>query len=331
MLARCRPYFTLQTGVLTRGLTLREIQRAGAKSTEGAAWAKDFREALSSEDLALTTVRAYCGDLESFLRWYAPHAVGALTTVDLISYRQHLSEERSMRPASINRKLEALRRFCRWAHQHGKLPSNVAAEVKLARPVRGVCPARLTEAETQSLLRAAGQSPHGLGKRNYALLQVMLQAGLRVGEMAALRVSDVVLRERAGTVQVRHGKGRKEREVPLNASARRGLSAYLKSRAAYRPHDPLFCSDTGAAISVRSIQTMVSNLARRAKITRIPVSAHTTRHTFASAFLKQNPGKLVELAALLGHESLDTTAIYTQPTAEEMAEDVEKSRLNVDR
>ena len=185
--------------------------------------------------------------------------------------------------------------------------------------------------EVHSLLRAAGQSPHGLGKRNYALLQVMLQAGLRVGEMAALRISDVLLRERAGKVRVRHGKGSKERELPLNASARRGLSAYLKSREGYRPHDPLFCSETGAAISVRSIQAMVSNLARRAKITRIPVSAHTARHTFALGFLQQNPGKLVELAALLGHESLDTTAIYTQPSAEEMAADLERSRLNIDR
>jgi integrase len=72
----------------------------------------------------------------------------------------------------------------------------VAAEVKLARRVRGERPAGLTEVEAHSLLRAAGQSPHGLGKRNYALLQVMLQAGLRVGEMAALRISDVLLRER---------------------------------------------------------------------------------------------------------------------------------------
>jgi integrase/recombinase XerC len=145
-------------------------------------WAKDFREPLSAEDLAPTTVRTHCGDLESFLRWYGPHPVEALTTVDFISYRHHLSEERSMRPASVNRKLEALRRFCRWAHQRGRLPSNGAAEVKLARPVRRVCPAGLTEAETQGLLRAAGQSPHGLGKRNYALLQVMLQAGLPVSE-----------------------------------------------------------------------------------------------------------------------------------------------------
>lgn len=64
--------------------------------------------------------------------------------MDLISYRQYLSEERSLKPASVNRKLEALRRFCRWPHQHGKLRSNVAAEVKLARPVRGVPPAGLT-------------------------------------------------------------------------------------------------------------------------------------------------------------------------------------------
>jgi integrase/recombinase XerC len=312
-------------------MTLREIQKAGGSSTESPAWVREFRRALSTEDLALTTVRAYWGDLNSFSRWYAPNALEALTAVDLISYRQHLSEERSLRPASVNRKLEALRRFCRWACQQGRLPSNVAAEVRLARPQRGVRPAGLTEAEAQGLLRAAGQSPHGLGTRNYALLQVMLQAGLRVGEVAGLHISDVELRARAGTVRVRHGKGRKEREVPLNASARRGLSAYLKARSEYRPDDPLFCSETGTAISLRSIQAMVSNLARRAKITRIPVSAHTARHTFALAFLRQNPGKLVELAALLGHESLDTTAIYTQPSTEEMAEDVERSRLNIDR
>jgi integrase/recombinase XerC len=312
-------------------MTLREIHRSADNPGEGPCWTEEFHRALAGEDLALTTVRAYRSDLTAFFRWYAPHRVETLTSLDLIGYRQYLSEERRLKPASINRKLEALRRFCRWAHQHGKLPSNVAAEVKLTRPVRGVRPAGLAAAEAHGLLRAAGQSPHGLGKRNYALLQVMLQAGLRVGEMAGLRVSDVLLRERAGTVRVRHGKGRKEREVPLNASTRRGLSAYLKSREGYRPHDPLFCSETGAALSVRSIQAMVSNLARRAKITRIPVSAHTLRHTFALAFLQQNPGKLVELAALLGHESLDTTAIYTQPSAEEMAEDPERSRLNVDR
>ncbi len=62
-----------------------------------------------------------------------------------------------------------------------------------------------------------------------------------------------------------------------------------------------------------------------------PVSAHTTRHTFALAFLKRHPGKLVELAALLGRESLDTTAIYTLPSQEKMAGRMQTSSLNADR
>jgi site-specific recombinase XerD len=74
---------------------------------------------------------------------------------------------------------------------------------------------------------------------------------------------------------------------------------------------------------------VVSELARRAKIDRVRVSAHTLRHTFAIGYLRHNPGKLVELASLLGHESLDTTAIYTQPSLEDLAEDLERSPLNV--
>lgn len=305
---------------------MREIQGCADDSGVEYPCIEEFCQTLAIDDLALTTIRAYRSDIRAFFHWFAPRRIESLTSADLIDFRQYLSEGRRLKPASVNRKLEALRRFCRWAHQHGKLLSNVAAELKLAHVAREVRPAGLTEAEVHGLLRAAGQSPHGLGKRNYALLQVMLQAGLRVGEVAGLRVSDVLLRERAGTVRVRQGRGRKEREVPLNSSARRGLGSYLKSRGVCRPHEPLFCSETGAAISVRSIQTMVSNLVRRSRITRIPISTHTTRHTFALGFLKQNPGKLVELAALLGCESLDTTAIYLQPSAEEMGGDLKKVR-----
>ena len=80
----------------------------------------------------------------------------------------------------------------------------------------------------------------------------------------------------------------------------------------------------------RTIQAVIFHLAQRAKIERVRVSAHTLRHTFALNYLRQSPGKLVELASLLGHESLDTTAIYTRPSREELAQDLERSRLNVD-
>ena len=82
-------------------------------------------------------------------------------------------------------------------------------------------------------------------------------------------------------------------------------------------------------MAVRSTQNLIAQLARRAKITRVRVSPHTFRHTFALHYLRQNPGKLVELASLLGHESLDTTALYTRPSIDDLAEDLERSRLNV--
>src|SRR5580658_10992571 len=214
-----------------------------------------------------------------------------------------------MKPASVNRKLEALRRFCRWPHTTGKLRTNVAAELKLARAPRGMRPKGLLPAEVQGLLRAAGQSRRALARRNYAVVQLLLQAGLRVSEAAALRIEDLEIRERQGKVRI-CGKGNKERYVPLNTPARRALQTYLDKREETSTQDPVFLSDTGAALSVRSIQSLISELARRAGITRIAVSAHTLRHTFALGYLKQNPGILVELATLLGHESLDTTAIY---------------------
>jgi integrase len=78
----------------------------------------------------------------------------------------------------------------------------------------------MTEPEVHGLLRVAGESKRGHGKRNYGLLQLLLQTGLRVGELTSLRVGDVQIRDRSGEVQVREGKN-KGREVPLNASARR--------------------------------------------------------------------------------------------------------------
>ena len=114
-----------------------------------------------------------------------------------------------------------------------------------------------------------------------------------------------------------------------NASARRALRAYLQLCPEAQLGDPLFLSDRNRALSPRAAQTLLQRLARRAKIARLRVTPHLLRHTFALNYLRQNPGKLVQLANLLGHESLDTTAIYTQPSGEELAEDLERSRLNV--
>jgi site-specific recombinase XerD len=118
--------------------------------------------------------------------------------------------------------------------------------------------------------------------------------------------------------------------VPLNATARRAVRGYLDSRSSAAKAEPLFLSNRDGAMPVRSIQAVIAGVVRRARVQRVPVSAHTLRHTFALGSLRDNPGKLVELASLLGHESLDTTAVYTRPSNEDLAADLERSHLNVD-
>lgn len=158
-----------------------------------------------------------------------------------------------------------------------------------------------------------------------------MQTGLRVGEVSALRLADLDLHERTGTVRVHDGKGRKERHVPLNATVRRALRQYLAQRPEAGADAALFLSGRQAPLPIRSIQAIIARLTQRAHLERVPVSAHTLRHTFALNFLRGNPGKLVELASLLGHDSLDTTAVYTRPSQEDLAADLERSPLNVDR
>ena len=329
------PYCTQQTGVLTRGVTLRAIQTAEVIAAEPG-WMASFLASLARDDLAPATLRGYRYDLRHFLAWHQSvqddaFAIERLAEYELIAYRQHMVAA-GRRPATVNRRLEALRRLCRWARGTGALAADAVLGVRPMRTTRNQQPVGLTDGEVHALLRAAGASSHGLAARNYALVQLMLQAGLRVGEVAMLGMADITISDRSGSVRIRHGKGLKAREVPLNATARRALKPFLEGRPTppKKTDAPLFVSSRDTAMPVRTIQAVVANLARRARLKRVAVSAHTLRHTFALGYLRDNPGKLVELASLLGHDSLDTTAVYTRPSRDDLAADLERSHLNVD-
>jgi site-specific recombinase XerD len=326
------PYCTQQYRGLTRGLTLRAIHTIRL-SVDEPEWMTAFFASLARDDLAPATLRGYRYDLYRFLDWRRgvvedAFVISDLAEYDLVAWRRHMIAA-NHRPATINRRLDALRRLCKWARETGVMVADATQGVRPMRTERGRQPVGLTDMEVHALLRAAGASSHGLAARNYALVQIMLQAGLRVGEVAALRFSDVTINDRSGSVRIRCGKGLKAREVPLNASARRALKQHLEHRHATGGDAALFVSSRGAPMPVRSIQAVVTGLVRRARLTRIKASAHSLRHTFALGYVRDNPGKLVELASLLGHDSLDTTASYTRPSREDLATDLERVHLNV--
>ena len=118
---------------------------------------------------------------------------------------------------------------------------------------------------------------------------------------------------------VRSGKGRKYREVPLHKTARQTLTAYLEKCPAHPADDPVFQGQRGP-LGARGMQLRIAALAEAADVDA--VTPHVLRHTFATRLLREAKTDLVTVSALLGHASVATTEIYTQPNERELTEAV---------
>jgi integrase/recombinase XerC len=297
-------------------------------------WLEMFKQHLITRDLSPATVRGYLYDLNHFHTWLSEFSNSEtsfenVVAVDIAAYRQYMSEVKRMKAASVNRRIQAVKKMFSWAMELGMVKQNPATNIRFIKPAVRYRPKALRQKELYALLRTAGRSSHGMAARNYALIQLLVQTGLRIGEAAALKIADITLRERSGHVWVRDAKGRKERQVPLNAAARRALAGYLNAGNTRQADEFVFLSKRKQPASIRTLQSALTRLSRKANIKRIRVSAHCLRHTFAINYLKTHPGKLVELADLMGHESLDTVAIYTRPSQKTLEMDLEQSPINV--
>lgn len=305
---------------------------------------------LHAADRASGTIRRYKSAIESFLRWYheteqRPLQLAVLTPMTLMGYRIFLQQRRRLSPSTVNGHLSTLRAWCAWLTEERYLEANPAKRLKLVGREAASKREGLEEHEINALLRQAQSSRDGT--RNYAIVQLLFQTGLRLDECSHLMLSDIEFGERSGQVIVRSGKGNKARTVPLNASARLALAIYLaphfrcdptvKAVAVAWPKReaaatiPLWHSQKRGRLTSSAMRQMIDILVRDAS-TRglVPslTSAHTLRHTFAHNYLTQHPGDIVGLATVLGHTSLDTTRLYSQPTVAQLATRVEGLRQN---
>ncbi len=298
---------------------------------------KQFAVHLRAQDRSPHTIDAYCLDVSSFFDWLGQQ-VGRevppieVTPFDVQQYRDHLVSL-GRKPAGINRRLAALQSFFGWLVEKGEMASNPAALVQRVCQAAREAPKALSDQEVYRLRRQAAVNRQlaeakGNGRAtpsvtaarlDEALLMLMLYAGLRVSEVCALRVRDIVLGERSGKVIVRAGKGRRWREVPLHREVRRVLRDWLE----VRPDgwdDHLFIGQRGP-LTPRGVQLRLKALGREAGV---DVHPHALRHTFATRLLREARADLVTVAHLLGHQSVATTAIYTQPSEQEKAHAVER-------
>jgi len=265
--------------------------------------------ALARARSAPRTVDAYRRDLEQFAAWLKRPCASA-TTEELELYLAELRAS-GRSPATIARRLAALRGFFRHLVLLGARADNPAAEVAAPRRVRRL-PRTLSAGEAERLVEAAaGTEPRAL--RDSALVELLYGAGLRVGEAVALERSGVDLDERLVRCV---GKGGKERVVPIGRPAVEALRRYLARGRPYldRKHRPeLFLNARGGPLSRSGVFLILRRLAAKAGLEPERIHPHLLRHSFATHML-EGGADLRSLQEMLGHADLSTTELYTHVT-----------------
>src|SRR5258708_13134237 len=191
-----------------------------------------WQHQLQEHDRSAGTVKKYTQAVARFLAWYEQEEQASLqlltlTPIALIGYRNELQHEQHKSVSTINLQVSALRSWCGWLTEQGYLAADPAAHVKLVGGEASSSRKGLKSAQVNALLPHSRLSRHPA--RNYAIVQVLLQTGIRLRECAALTFEDITFGERSGLLLVRAGKGNKARSVPFNAPAR---EAGLSDRAA---------------------------------------------------------------------------------------------------
>jgi integrase/recombinase XerD len=266
--------------------------------------------------MSLNTVAAYRRDLARFFQWLAGRGLATLTTSDLADYPAWLSDQ-GLAPTSVARHVVSLKSFFRYLVLEGVLNENQAALVASQKLWRRV-PKVLSPPEVDKLLTApvAGEPRW---RRDRAILELLYATGARVSEVSNLRLRDVHLTERFCLC---HGKGDKERMIPMGVSAQRMVAAYLereRPKLAKR-RDPesefLFLSSRGARLSRERIWELLKKSARLAGVSA-KISPHSLRHSFATHLLAGG-ADIRHVQELLGHASIATTQLYTHVDASKL-------------
>jgi len=254
------------------------------------------------------TRRAYAAEVARF-HAFTGKPLSRVTLADLQAFAEQLGQG-SLKPASQNRALTAIKSLLSFAQETGYLPFNAGAAVKL-RPNRdGLAQRILAESEVARLIDAA---PEG---RDRVLLKLLYVAGVRVSELCGLKWCDTLARQQGGQISV-FGKGGKTRTILLKLKVWQQL---LSIRGAATPLEPIFRSQKGGgALDPSQVRRIVYAAARRAGLEQ-KVSPHWMRHAHASHALDRSaPIHLVQ--ATLGHASVSTTGRYLHARPSESSGD----------
>lgn len=258
--------------------------------------------------LSANTLESYARDIGKLQGWAEKQArrIEDLERKDLREWIARMSRD-GLAPSSVSRAVSAARGFFRFLMLDGHIKRHPAEDLHTPQRL-SYLPRFLTEDEIETLLAAPDVSTDE-GIRDRALLELTYASGLRVSELVGLQTGDVDIH--AGLVTC-HGKGNKQRRIPVGKSAIHWLRQYLRVRKRLggetKPH--LFLHH-GRPLTRQTAWALIKGHAKRAGITE--VSPHTLRHSFATHLI-QHGADSRSVQALLGHSDISTTQIYTHIT-----------------
>jgi len=276
---------------------------------------KEFIDHLKTKKRTTSTILAYGKDIEQlieFLEQLQKAQVHEITAEDLRSFLAKL-QNKGYTPKSISRKLNSTKTFYRFLKVQEIITDDPATLVD--HPKFETKPPRILSPIEYRALRDAARED----TRIAAIIEILLQTGIRIGELANLRTDDVFLGEntKEGTLFIRPYENRGERTVPLNKAAETALKKYLEVRPK-TTNKALFITKTGRPLLVRNIRTAIDRYYKKGGIANAKVN--DLRHTWVAHHLSSG-ASLVLISKVAGHKRLSTTERYLsliqQPQGEE--------------
>ncbi len=265
----------------------------------------------ATKNLSSKSISAYKSDLLQFLAYQRN-----LLKPDICKYIEHLNKDRKLKSSSIRRKIITLKNFYSFLDNQGIIKHSPFLGLHFKFRQEKKLPKTLSIKEIQKLLYCFNQSPEALSPfkrrlwiRDRALIELLISTGIRIGEAAAITLSDIILSEH--TILI-HGKGRKQRLIYISSPITWDcLTALIKERKRNNGNF-LFVNKNGEQISTHGIEDIYAKYAKTAKINESS-TPHYLRHTFATNLLA-NGADLRSVQEILGHASVATTQIYTEVT-----------------
>ena len=283
---------------------------------------EDFIDYLVLErKLSINTRKSYQFDLKEFEKYFKNKDIKKIDEQDLLKYLKYLKEEKKLNERSIERHLTTIRSFYNYLMKNETIDNDITVNIdnlKLGKYL----PSTLTTEEIDLLMDFPLNTPFDF--RTKAMLELMYGSGLRVSELVNLTLSDIDLYN--STILI-HGKGNKERIVPLGEYAKDYLEKYLdvrselvKKKNGY--YEELFLNNHGKPITRNGFNFLLNRLLKDKGINK-NVTPHTLRHSFATHML-DNGADLRTIQELLGHSDVVTTRIYTHVSKKQIHENYDK-------